>query len=132
MFTVPPDWRSTRRVSELRTEPLWGLQCDRSESQAAFFIFHGTTLSALHIAPITACKLIDHQRIHRTTFLKPLNHSVGELFSGKFSANVARLLIVLKRAVIGGANMNAYGFQLRHIARDRQMIQHHHRAHQQA
>jgi hypothetical protein len=37
MLTVPPDWRSTRRVSELRTEPLWGLQCDRSESQAALF-----------------------------------------------------------------------------------------------
>ena len=36
---MPPDWRSTRRVSELRTEPLWGLQCDRSESQAAFFYF---------------------------------------------------------------------------------------------
>lgn len=127
---MPPDWRSTRRVSELRTEPLWGLQCDRSESQAAFFIFHGTTLSALRIATITACKWIDHQRIHRTTFLKPLNHSVGKLFRGKFSTNVAGLLVVLKRAVIGGANMNAYGFQLRHIARDRQMIQHHHRAHQ--
>ena len=37
MLTVPPDWRGTRRVSELRTEPLWGLQCDRSESQAALF-----------------------------------------------------------------------------------------------
>ncbi len=129
---MPPDWRSTRRVSELRTEPLWGLQCDRSESQAAFFIFCGTTLSALHIAPITACKLIDRQRIHCTTFLKPLDDSVGKLFRGKFSTNVAGLLVVLKRAVIGGANMNANCFQLRHIARDRQMIQHHHRAHQQA
>ena len=45
---MPPDWRSTRRVSELRTEPLWGLQCDRSESQAAFFILHNATLRAIH------------------------------------------------------------------------------------
>ena len=28
MVAMPPDRRSARRVSELRTEPLWGLQCD--------------------------------------------------------------------------------------------------------
>ena len=52
MLTVPPDWRGTRRVSELRTEPLWGLQCDRSESQAALFfkiaIDHALRECALH------------------------------------------------------------------------------------
>lgn len=37
MLIVPPDWRSARRVSELRTEPLWGLSVIRSESQAALF-----------------------------------------------------------------------------------------------
>ena len=109
--------------------PCGGCSVIAPKVRRRFFIFCGTKLSALRIATITACEWIDHQRIHRTTFLKPFDHCVGKLFRGKFSTNVAGLLAILQRTVIGGANVIANFFQLRHSARHGQMIQHHHRAH---